>query len=170
MTNTISEARHLVDVVMTFYYFHPRVTASISTIVNKTTPMQLDSATAVAVYVSSLITQDIEKFAQHNFTIRSIYLRMFNAITTMILVLHGFQLYIHCILNCAVDSGSGETIIMTNGNEDQLSGGALSGIVILGLVATLMAITVVLMIVYIRYTTFHNPETHERSPLILDNK
>ena len=56
---------------------HYRVTVSISSIMNETTPMKLHSAADVAVYVSSLITQDTEIFARHNFTIRSIYIRMY---------------------------------------------------------------------------------------------
>ena len=52
-----------------------RVTVSVSTIMNKTAPLQLDSAAAVAVYVSSLIMHDVGNFAKHNFSIRSIYIR-----------------------------------------------------------------------------------------------
>ena len=71
----------------------------------------------------------------------------------------------------AVESGSGDTIIVTaQGSEDQLSGGALSGIVIIGMIATLMAITVVLMVVYIRYATVRRAQNQERRPLIPDNE
>jgi hypothetical protein len=119
------------------------VTVSISSIMNKTTPLQLNSPSAVAAYVSSLITHDTKNFALHDFAIKSIYI---------------------------LESGSGDTIIVTaQGSEDQLSGGALSGIVIIGMIATLMAITVVLMVVYIRYATVRRAQNQERRPLIPDN-
>ena len=57
-----------------------------------------------------------------------------------------------------------------NNSEGQLSGGALSGIVVLVLVAALLAVAVVLMVVYIRYSGVRRPQNQERIPLIPDNE
>ena len=59
----------------------------------------------------------------------------------------------------------------TNTSEETgLSDGILSGIVILGLIATLMAIAVVFMLIYIRYATIRKPQSQERLPLIPDDE
>ena len=60
----------------------------------------------------------------------------------------------------------------TNNNEEEgLSDGVLSGMVILGLVATLTALAVVFMLIYIRYATTRRPQMQqERLPLIPDNE
>lgn len=76
---------------------------------------------------------------------------------------------VHILVFCAVDSGSGGIILVSEDGNEGLSGGALSGIVILGLLATLMAITVALMVVYIRYNTLRTTQSHEMSPLVSEN-
>lgn len=76
---------------------------------------------------------------------------------------------VHTFVFCAVDSGSGDVILVGEDGNEGLSGGALSGIVILGLLATLMAITVVLMVVYIRYNIVRTTQSHEMSPLVPEN-
>ena len=61
------------------YVFHAcicSVTVSISTIMNDSAPFQLDSPIMMAIYVSSLIMHDREYFAQHDFFIKSIGIRM----------------------------------------------------------------------------------------------
>jgi hypothetical protein len=61
----------------------------------------------------------------------------------------------------------------TNNNEEEegLSDGVLSGMVILGLSATLTALAVVFMLIYIRYATIRRPQMQqERLPLIPDNE
>lgn len=77
------------------------------------------------------------------------------------------------ISSCTVESGSGgDTIIMTtNKSEDRgLSDGVLSVMVILGLIATLMAMAVVFLVIYIRYATIRRPHGQDRLPLIPDNR
>ena len=58
----------------------------------------------------------------------------------------------------------------SNSEEGGLSSGALSGMVILGLIATLMAMTVVFILIYMRYGTIRKPHDQERIPLIPDNE
>ena len=73
----------------------------------------------------------------------------------------------------AVESASGDTFIVANhekSSEGQLSDGLLSGITILGLVATLLAIAVVLMVVYIRYSTIKKPQNQDKIPLITSDQ
>ena len=55
-------------------------------------------------------------------------------------------------------------------SKGQLSDGALSGVVILGLIATVMTIAVVLMVVYIRYSVNRKPQNKEKIPLIPDDQ
>ena len=60
---------------------------------------------------------------------------------------------------------------MNNSEEGGVSDGALSGMVILGLIATLMALTVIFMVVYIRYTPFRRLlQNQERIRLIPDDE
>ncbi|CAI8009461.1 hypothetical protein GBAR_LOCUS6345 [Geodia barretti] len=123
------------------------VTVSISAIMNESATLKLDTAAAVAVYISSLISRNQDFFATYSFDIVSISI---------------------------FESGSGgDTIIMTTNNneEEGLSDGVLSGMVILGLAGTLTALAVVFMLIYIRYATIRRPQMQqERLPLIPDNE
>lgn len=126
------------------------VILSISAIMNESATLQLDSDTAVAVYVSSLITHNEDFFAISGFNIMSLSI-------------------------LEKGDGGGDTIIMANNSRDVsgLSTGVLSGMVILGLIATLMALTVVFLMIYIRYGGIvrlrPDPGHNERLPLIADN-
>ena len=52
-----------------------RVTVSISTVMNESASVTLESAAKMAAYVTSLIVHDRENFAKKNFTIKSIAIR-----------------------------------------------------------------------------------------------
>jgi len=66
-----------------------------------------------------------------------------------------------------VDAGSGGIVANSaDGRSGELSGGALAGIIIMGLIGTFLAIVVMLLTVYIRYGPSHRTKYEERSPLI----
>ena len=72
-----------------------------------------------------------------------------------------------CIVFCVlVESGSVEERLSASTTKDQLSGGALAGIVVLGMVATLLAIVVVIMALYVRRGAVHKLRNGEKLPLI----
>jgi hypothetical protein len=59
-------------VCLTRLSLSPSVTVSISAIMNESATLKLDTAAAVAVYISSLISHNEDLFATHSFDIVSI--------------------------------------------------------------------------------------------------
>ena len=74
---------------------------------------------------------------------------------------------IHDVLFSTVDAGSGGIPAESaDGGSEGLSGPALAGITIVGLIGTFLAIVVMLLVVYVWYGQHGRPECENRSPPI----